>query len=88
MSKPFALEILTPSGKFFSGEIHSLTVPASNGYLGILADHAPLVASLGKGDITLSDTSGKMITYVSAGSGFIRVLRNKAVLVAESINKR
>ena len=87
MAKPFSLDMLTPTGKIFSGEVSSLTVPAGNGYLGVLADHAPLVASLGKGNISMIDVSGKNILYVSSGSGFLSVIHNKAVLVAESVSK-
>ncbi|HNX91465.1 MAG TPA: F0F1 ATP synthase subunit epsilon [Candidatus Omnitrophota bacterium] len=83
----FKLDILTPTGRFFSGDVVSLIVPAINGSLGVLADHAPLVACLKKGDISVTDPSGKVTTYTSTGSGFMEVVRNKAVLVADSIIK-
>ena len=48
------LEIVTPDKKLFEGEAKSLIVPGSEGSLGILDNHAPMIASLKKGTIKIN----------------------------------
>ena len=45
------LEIVTPDEKVFEGEVNSATFPGSDGSFQVLNGHAPLVTTLGKGDI-------------------------------------
>ena len=45
------LEIYTPDKKVFEGEVTSATFPGSDGTFQVLNDHAPLISTLGKGDI-------------------------------------
>ncbi len=45
------LKILTPSAIAFEGEVDSVVVPATDGLLGILRDHAPILASLKTGTV-------------------------------------
>ena len=46
MSSTIKLEIVTPAGKKYSGEIEYLKAPAIDGQIGILPGHAPLVTAL------------------------------------------
>ena len=46
------LVIVTPERQLFSGLVDRVTVPSSQGYLGILPGHAPLLAELGIGNIS------------------------------------
>ncbi|MCX5713809.1 MAG: hypothetical protein NT033_03175 [Candidatus Omnitrophica bacterium] len=85
MPKTFKLEILTLDKLVYKGEITSLVVPAELGFLGVLADHAPLVASLTSGKISLKDAAGKNENFVSGGIGFLEVLKNKAVIILDSL---
>jgi F-type H+-transporting ATPase subunit epsilon len=75
------LEIITPDKKLFEDEAKSLTVPGSEGSLGVLNNHAPMIASLKKGKvkvITASETKNFDIK-----GGVIEVLKNKVVVLAE-----
>ena len=85
MPKSFRIDILTPENKVYEGEIESLVAPAASGYLGILADHAPLMATLASGKITVKEPSGKMIIFSSRGGGFLEVSKNKATLLADAV---
>ena len=53
----FILTIVTPTGKFFEGEALSLDAPGEIGPLTILTDHAPIVAGLKKGKLTVTPKS-------------------------------
>lgn len=83
MAKKFRTEIVTPEKVVFSEEIDSLVIPAERGYLGVLAGHAPLLATLQPGEITLKGTSRGDLHYATSG-GFMEVTPGKAVLLTES----
>lgn len=82
--KTFRLEVVTPDRVVLSDdEIVSVVAPGSEGYLGMLANHAPLMAELkiGKLDYRRSDgTSGAM----AISGGFVEVLENDITVLAES----
>jgi len=82
--KLFRVEILSPSRVIFEGNIASLVVPAKLGYLGVLADHAPLAATLVKGNIIIRDSSNKVTTLTSTDSGFLEVLNNHVSVLLDS----
>lgn len=84
MEKPFHVNILTPEKKVFEGEIVSLIVPAALGYLGILADHAPLAASLKAGKIIFREKAGGKTILDSKGRGFLEVSDNKVSVLLDS----
>ena len=76
------LEIVTPEKQLFSGAVDAVTVPANTGYLGILPGHAPLLAELGIGEISYK--TGSKTEYLSCSWGFLEVLPDRVVLLAQS----
>ena len=81
----FSLQILTPKRKIFSGEVTSLVAPGEMGYLGILSNHAPLVASLAPGKVTFRDPSGGTQVMQSTGEGLLEVQHNQVTLLVDGI---
>ncbi|MDD5730385.1 MAG: ATP synthase F1 subunit epsilon [Candidatus Omnitrophica bacterium] len=81
MEKTFRVDILNSAKTIFSGQVSSLIVPSESGYFGVLADHAPLIANLSPGKITLRDASAKHSTFDFSGKGFIEVLDNKVCVL-------
>ena len=79
---PILLEIVTPERLAFSGEVDSVQVPGSEGELGILPHHAPLVSMLGIGELRFR-TAGGEESFAIAG-GFVQVLPDKVVVMAET----
>jgi F-type H+-transporting ATPase subunit epsilon len=75
------LEIITPDKKLFEGEAKSLTVPGSEGSLGILNRHAAMVASLKKGKVKV--TTDKEVKVFEIKGGVVEVLKNKVIVLAE-----
>ncbi len=78
---PIDLEIVTPERLAFSGPVDSVTVPGSEGELGILPHHAPLLATLGVGELRYR-AGGTEESFVIAG-GFVQVRPDKVVVMAE-----
>lgn len=77
------LEIITPDKNVFNGEVSSVILPGKNGAFQVLKDHAPLVSSLAKGDLTLESAEGKKTFLVDGG--IVEVLKNKVLVLAEAV---
>ena len=83
--KLFSLSILTPEKKIFEGEVVSLIAPAELGYLGVWADHAPLVANLSSGNISFrKKEEDTPVVFEYKGDGFLEVFKNKVTLLLSS----
>jgi F-type H+-transporting ATPase subunit epsilon len=76
------IDIITPDKKLFSGEISAVQFPGTNGSFGILNNHAPLIATLKKGDIKLTDASKQEQTFAVNG-GVVEVLNNNIIVLAD-----
>ena len=76
------LEITTPDKQIFSGDAVLVQLPGSDGLFEILQNHAPMIASLGKGKIKVEDKGGKQQFFDIRG-GVCEVLENKITVLAE-----
>jgi F-type H+-transporting ATPase subunit epsilon len=77
------LEILTPDQKVFSGEVTSVQVPGSSGSFEVLTNHAPIISSLERGNVTIRIAKDEKVFTIDGG--VIEVIKNKVVVLAESI---
>ncbi len=86
MDKSFELEIVSPVKTVFQGEVTSVTVPGTLGSFQVLKNHAPLVSTFEIGFIKIrKDTE---IMEYATGGGIFEVKKNKAVILAESVETR
>ncbi len=76
------LVIVTPERQLFSGLVDQVTVPSTQGYLGILPGHAPLLAELGIGNIGYRIGIHSELLFCSWG--FAEVLPDRVVLLAQT----
>jgi len=79
---PILLEIVTPERLVFSEEVDAVTLPGSEGELGVLPHHAPLVSTLGIGELRIR-RGGEEELFAIAG-GFVQVRPDKVVVMAET----
>ncbi len=77
------LEIITPDKNVFKGEADLVTLPGKSGEFQILKDHAPLVSTLAKGNLTI-DNKGQKQTFLVDG-GVIEVSANRVLVLAEVV---
>jgi F-type H+-transporting ATPase subunit epsilon len=84
MPEQFQLTVLTPTRTFWEGSVESLIAPGSDGYLGVLAHHAPLITSLQPGKLTIRSADGTTRFYALSG-GFLEVSENQAVILADAL---
>lgn len=79
----FFAELVTPEREFFSGEIVSLTVEASDGMRQFLAHHMPMVVSLTPGVMVLDD--GKTKRKAAYSQGFLEVRHDMTVMLCQTM---
>ncbi|MBI3751634.1 MAG: F0F1 ATP synthase subunit epsilon [Chloroflexi bacterium] len=78
---PLLLEIVTPERLAYSDQVDEVIVPGSEGELGILPHHAPLLAMLGVGELRIKKAATEE-SFAIAG-GFVQVRPDKVVIMAE-----
>jgi F-type H+-transporting ATPase subunit epsilon len=76
------LEIIKPGKKLYEGEAKSIVVPDAEGKLGVLNNHAPLIAALKAGVVKVTEANGKVHNFEISG-GVVEVLRNNVIILAE-----
>lgn len=80
----YLLTIVTPEKIFYEDEVTSLIAPGSEGYLGVLTDHAPLITGLVPGKLTVKDENSQKVHF-AISSGFMEVFKNQVTILADSI---
>jgi len=80
----FRLSIVTPEKTFYEAEITSLVAPGTEGYLGVLSHHAPLITALKPGRIEFRDAD-EMVKMAAVSGGFLEVSNNVATLLADAV---
>lgn len=78
------VEIVAPDRIVWSGEARQLFARTVDGELGILPQHAPLLAVLGDGEVHVDPVGGERET-ITVDGGFISVDHDKVTLVAERV---
>jgi F-type H+-transporting ATPase subunit epsilon len=78
---PIRLEIVTPERMAYADDVDAVVLPGSEGELGILPHHAPLVSTLGVGELRIRK-AGTEESFAIFG-GFVQVRPDKVVVMAE-----
>jgi F-type H+-transporting ATPase subunit epsilon len=77
------LEVVSPDGPVFEGDVAMVVVPAALGEMGILPRHAPLVAQLTIGEVRVRTLSDGWLSLAIAG-GFMKVQFDKVIVLADA----
>ena len=75
---------MTPTEVFFEGQAVSVVAPGGLGYLGILQNHAPLMTTVSKGNLTFRDPDGRVQTFKVEG-GSLEVLKNRVLVLTDKV---
>jgi F-type H+-transporting ATPase subunit epsilon len=82
--KTFSVSLVTPDGAAFEGEAVMLIVPGADGEIGVLARHAPLIATLKAGATRVHLGNGEARTREYAtGPGFFKVEQDRAIALVD-----
>jgi len=81
----FPVEVLTPEGEVFSEQVEMLSTRTTVGSIGVLANHAPVLAMLEPSELRLYRSEGEVVRFAQA-EGYLQFQKNHAlVLVEEAI---
>jgi len=83
MAAMFKIEVVTPDATALAADASALQVPAWEGYLGVLANHAPLLCVLKPGVLTITQDDRKR--YLAVRGGFMEVGENRVKILADEI---
>ncbi len=81
----YPISIITPSGKVFEGKVESAIAPGQDGIFEVLANHAPMVATLRKGVVTLRESGSKK--QFAIGPGVFEVNQSHQALLLTDFAK-
>jgi F-type H+-transporting ATPase subunit epsilon len=79
---PILLEIVTPERLAYSDEVDAVILPGSEGEMGVLPHHAPLVSTLGVGELRIRKGAAEE-SFAIVG-GFVQVRPDRVVVMAET----
>lgn len=82
----FKLSIVTPEKVAYEDQVKSLVVPGSEGYLGILSNHAPLITAMQPGKIVITEADDD-IEILAVSGGFLEVSGNVATILADAVER-
>jgi len=75
--------MLAPDREVYRQRISSLVAPGIDGYFGVLARHAPMVAALAMGEVSLVDDQGRR-QFFALGGGFLEVAWDEVTILADA----
>ena len=80
--REFSVSVVTPDGPAYEGDAQMIIVPGAAGEIGVLARHAPLIATLKAGStrVHVSDTE---VLEFATGPGFFQVLQDRAIALVD-----
>jgi F-type H+-transporting ATPase subunit epsilon len=78
------LRLVTPERMLVDTTVDAVELPARNGYIEVLYGHAPLLAELGAGDVTLHGAGDGAGDRYNVAWGFVEVLPDRVTILAES----
>jgi F-type H+-transporting ATPase subunit epsilon len=80
--KTFDVSLVTPDGPAFEGEAEMIVVPGAAGEIGVLARHAPLIATLKSGETRVYVTRTEIRAFAT-GPGFFQVQQDRAIALVD-----
>jgi F-type H+-transporting ATPase subunit epsilon len=83
-TRKFDLSLVTPDGPAFEGEAEMVIVPGAAGEIGVLARHAPLIATLKAGSTRVYlDRDSHEVREYATGPGFFKVEQDRAIALVD-----
>ena len=78
---PLRLEIITPERVVYTDDVDMVIAPATDGYVGILPHHAPLLTTLGPGEFRVK--KGGVEQVLAVFGGFMDVRGDRVIVLTE-----
>ncbi len=81
MAKPFNVDVVSPEATVWSGEATFVVARTTEGEIGIMADHEPVMAALATGAVKIESESEKVT--IGVHGGFLQILNNQVTLLTD-----
>jgi F-type H+-transporting ATPase subunit epsilon len=78
----FPVEILSPEGQVWEGEVEMVSTRTTSGSIGILANHEPVLALLDPTELRLYESENEVRRFAQ-GEGYLQIAENRALLLVE-----
>lgn len=89
MADSFTCTITTPEAQVFDGPVQSVTLPAHDGRIGVLRNHAPMMVELGEGELSIEGLERREAkTRFGIKGGFAQIKDNKLVVLTGAAEAR
>jgi len=76
------LEIVTPEKTLYSNDVKYVNIPGSKGKFGVLENHAPVISTLEKGQIKVTENDDKEL-FFDVNGGVVEVLKNNIIVLVK-----
>ena len=83
MAGSLYVDIVSPTGSVFKGEVARVRAPGVQGTFEILHNHAPMIAAIELGPLFITLSNGDRVAFATSG-GFVEVLNNTVTVLAET----
>jgi F-type H+-transporting ATPase subunit epsilon len=80
--REFSVSLVTPEGPAYEGDAQMVIVPGAAGEIGVLARHAPLIATLKAGSTRVHISDNEVLEFAT-GPGFFQVLQDRAIALVD-----
>ena len=80
--REFSVSVVTPDGPAYEGDAQMIIVPGAAGEIGVLARHAPLIATLKAGSTRVHVSQNEVLEFAT-GPGFFQVLQDRAIALVD-----
>ncbi len=87
MSIAYSLKIITPQGIAYEGTVFHTSLPTENGFVGVLAHHAPYLVSSKGGKMVVKESIGLEKDF-QVGPGFFEVSHDQAVFLTQTCSSK
>jgi F-type H+-transporting ATPase subunit epsilon len=82
----FPVEVLTPDGEVFADEVQMVSTKTTIGSIGVLANHAPMLAMLDPTELRLYRSDSDVVRFAQS-EGYLQVGNNRALLLVEEAHE-
>jgi F-type H+-transporting ATPase subunit epsilon len=83
----FEVEVLTPEGEIFAEEVEMVSTKTTVGSIGVLANHAPILAMLDPTELRLYRSDSDVVSFAQS-EGYLQVIGGRALILVEEAHDK
>lgn len=84
MSRSLSVEVVTPSATLYKGEAEMVVAMTTDGEIGVLPLHVPIVAELAPGELRLKQGSAEDTKYFATYGGYLQCADDRMIILTDN----